>query len=127
MPATLEGNLRCSLCSFDRPLYHESIASRDVMAYLEAHGSRAEQAAAQRILVPAYATYVGNAGGYGFPHYGFPIYYGSVLAGHALGRYQAHEIMQLPENDVVDNEGFANDVQKVGFSLALVPMAGQLD
>ncbi|MCC7338181.1 MAG: hypothetical protein IT422_24070 [Pirellulaceae bacterium] len=100
------------------PLYHESIASRDVMAYLEAHGSRAEQAAAQRILVPAYATYVGNAGGYGFPHYGFPIYYGSVLAGHALGRYQAHEIMQLPENDVVDNEGFANDVQKVGFSLA---------
>ncbi|MCA9181734.1 MAG: hypothetical protein KDA51_09785, partial [Planctomycetales bacterium] len=81
------------------PLYHESIASRDVVAYLEAHGSRAEQAAAQRILVPAYGTYAGNAGGYVLPRYGFPIYYGSLLAGHAWGRYQAHQIMRLPESD----------------------------
>ena len=85
------------------PLVHESIASRDVVAYLEAHGSRAEQAAAQRILTPAYGTYVGSAGGYGLPRYSFPLYYGSVLAGHAWGRYQAHEIMKLPEQGSADD------------------------
>ncbi len=97
------------------PLYHESIASRDVVAYLEAHGTRAEQAAAQRILLPAYGTYVGNAGGYGLPHYGLPIYYGSVLAGHAWGRYQANQIMQLPSSEAVDNAGSGSLVQEVGY------------
>lgn len=79
------------------PLYHESIASRDVVAYLEAHGTREEQAAAQRILIPAYGTYAGSAGGYALPRYSFPLYYGSVLTGHFWGRYQARQIMQLPE------------------------------
>jgi len=76
------------------PLYHESVASRDVVAFLEAHGTREEQAAAQRILLPAYATYVGNAGGYALPAYSLPLYYGSVVAGHAWGRYQSHQLLR---------------------------------
>ncbi len=95
------------------PLYHESIASRDVVAYLETHGSRTEQAAAQRILAPAYGTYVGSAGGYGLPSYSFSLYYGCVLAGHAWGRYQAYQTMQLPENETADHTGSATVVQEV--------------
>ncbi len=79
------------------PLYHESVASRDVVAYLEMHGSREQQAAAQRILAPAYGTYVGNATGYAIPSYSFPLYYGAVLAGHAWGRYEANQIMSQPD------------------------------
>ncbi len=75
------------------PLYHESVASRDVVAYLETHGNPEQQAAARKILYPAYATYVGNAGGYVLPSLSFPLYYGSVVAGHAWGRYEAHEIL----------------------------------
>jgi len=76
------------------PLYHESVASRDVVAYLEAHGTPQQQAAAQRILVPAYGTYVGNATGYALPGYGLPVYYGAVLAGHAWGNYEAAQILR---------------------------------
>lgn len=79
------------------PLYHESVASRDVVAYLEAHGTREQQAAAQRILIPAYGTYVGNATGYALPKYGFPLYYGAVLAGHAWGRHEANRILTQPQ------------------------------
>lgn len=79
------------------PLYHESVASRDVVAYLEAHGDLEQQAAARRILYPAYGTYVGNAGGYILPGYSLPLYYGSVVAGHAWGRYDAH---QLTKNSI---------------------------
>lgn len=75
------------------PLYHESVASSDVIAYLEAHGTRDEQAAAARILYPAYGTYLGSAGGNILPKYSNPIYYGTVLAGHAAGRWQASRIV----------------------------------
>ncbi len=86
------------------PLYHESIASRDVVAYLEKHGSSEQQAAARRILYPAYATYVGNAAGYGLPSYSFPLYYGAVAAGHLWGRYEANQLLQRPQPDSVDLE-----------------------
>ena len=72
------------------------------MAYLEAYGTREQQAAAQRILIPAYGTYAGNASGYALPRYSFPLYYGSVLTGHLWGRYQARQILQLPETGAID-------------------------
>lgn len=74
------------------PLYHESVASRDVMAYLEAIGSAKEQADARKILYPAYGTYVGSAAGTLAPQYANPLYYGCVIAGHARGRYEAYQI-----------------------------------
>lgn len=76
------------------PLYHESVASRDVVAYLEQHGTLEQQAEALQILYPAYGTYVGSAAGTFLPKHANPLYYGSVLAGHAVGRYQARLLRQ---------------------------------
>lgn len=73
------------------PLYHESIASSDVVAYLDTYGSIQEQAEASRILYPAYGTHVGSAAGTFFPVASGPIYYSSLIAGHLAGRYQARQ------------------------------------
>ncbi len=75
------------------PLYHESVASRDVVAYVDSLGDIEQQAAARRMLYPAYGTYVGNAAGYCLPSYSFPIYYGAVVAGHFWGRHEARQVL----------------------------------
>jgi len=75
------------------PLYYEKVATADVFDYYQKHGTPEQHAAAARILYPAYATYVGGIGSRGFPRYSLPIYYGSVLAGHAAGRYEAQRIL----------------------------------
>lgn len=80
------------------PLYHESVASRDVVAYLESYGSPQEQAEAYRILYPAYGTYVGSAAGTVLPSLATPFYYGAVLAGHGFGRYKASQVQQAGFN-----------------------------
>jgi hypothetical protein len=74
------------------PLYHESIASRDVVAYLEAIGTTEQQAAASRILYPAYGTYLGSAVGTFVPNYASPIYYVGVIGGHIAGQVDARQI-----------------------------------
>lgn len=74
------------------PLYHESIASRDVVAYLEAIGTTEQKAAASRILYPAYGTYVGSAAGACIPNYASPLYYAGVIGGHIAGRVDARQI-----------------------------------
>ncbi|MCA9133779.1 MAG: hypothetical protein KDA45_11520, partial [Planctomycetales bacterium] len=85
------------------PLAHESIASRDVVAYLEAYGTAEQQAAAYRILYPAYGTYAGNAMGYALPAYATPLYVGSVLSGHAWGRYEAAQTLQRAPGTSAEN------------------------
>ncbi|QDV25542.1 hypothetical protein [Aureliella helgolandensis] len=75
------------------PLYHESIASRDAVAYLESVGTPQQQAEAYRILSPAYGTYVGSTAGTFLPGYANPAYYGAVVAGHAVGRFHAHQAL----------------------------------
>jgi hypothetical protein len=72
------------------PLYHESVASADVMAYLQTLGNPEQRAAACRILYPAYGTYVGSALGNFAP--ATPVYLASVLTGHAVGWRQAKAI-----------------------------------
>ncbi len=74
------------------PLYHESIASRDVIAYLEAVGTTEQRANASRILYPAYGTYVGSAAGTLIPNYASPFYYVGVIGGHVAGRVDARQI-----------------------------------
>ena len=74
------------------PLYHESVASRDVIAYLESIGTTEQQAAASRILYPAYGTYVGSAFGSVLPSYSSPLYYVGVVGGHIAGRVEAKQI-----------------------------------
>jgi hypothetical protein len=82
------------------PLYHESVASSDVIAYLEVFGTPEQQAEAARILHPSYGTYVGSAAGAFFPSIGGPLYYGSLLAGHVTGRYQARQLLARQANNV---------------------------
>ena len=68
------------------PLFHESIASRDALAYAELYGSAVERKEATNVLYPAYGTYVGSALGTAMPRYANPLYYGSVVGGHVWGR-----------------------------------------
>jgi hypothetical protein len=75
------------------PLYHESIATSDVMDYGETSLHDPElQRQAYNVLYPAYGTYVGGAAGTIFPPISFPAYYGSVAAGHLAGRLQSRRI-----------------------------------
>jgi hypothetical protein len=75
-------------------LYYERVATGDVFAFYQNHGTPEQHAAAARILYPAYGTYVGSLGGRQFPRYGLPIYFGSVLVGHAAGRFESQRILQ---------------------------------
>lgn len=86
------------------PLYHESVASSDVVAYLEGQGDTEQLAEAHRILYPAYGTYVGSAGGYALPGYADPIYFSSVLVGHAWGRLEARRIRDRAAEMVEESE-----------------------
>ena len=47
---------------------------------------------AYKVLYPAYGTYVGGAIGTVLPPVSFPAYYGSVILGHAAGRWQASSV-----------------------------------
>ncbi len=74
------------------PLWHETIATEDAFAYFESNGDIDQIMEANRILYPAYGTYVGNALGGLAPGYATPIYFGSVLLGHANGRMLNRDI-----------------------------------
>ncbi len=74
------------------PMWHETLASQDVFAYLEEQGDPSSIREANRILYPAYGTYVGNSVGFFAPAYATPIYYGSVIAGHVNGRMLSRNI-----------------------------------
>lgn len=79
------------------PLWHETIANEDALAYVHASGDRGRIVEANRILYPAYGTYVGNSVGYFFPSAGVPIYIAAVGAGHVNGRALNDELdKQLP-------------------------------
>ena len=71
------------------PLWHERVATNDVLSYVQYRHDPRLVREAYHTLYPAYGTYVGNAGGYVFPRFSNPIYLGGVLAGHAIGRSQA--------------------------------------
>lgn len=92
------------------PLYHESLATNDVLAYLEHFGTAEDQAAARKVLYPAYGTYVGSAAGSLFPPASSFLYYGGVLGGHAIGRYEAHQILSssTADNGLSDSPGLVS-------------------
>lgn len=74
------------------PLYHESIATRDTIAYAQQTENQKLEQEAYRILYPAYGTYVGGALGTVLPMASLGAYYGSVVVGHATGRWQAAQV-----------------------------------
>lgn len=79
------------------PLWHETIASRDALAYAHFEGDRETIEEANRILYPAYGTYVGSAlGTFAGPASG-PIYVASVLGGHVEGRLENHRLREQAE------------------------------
>ncbi|MFN7733972.1 MAG: hypothetical protein ACK5OB_18895 [Pirellula sp.] len=80
------------------PLYHESVASADVMAYVQSLGRPELQRQANNVLYPAYGTYVGGAAGVVAPVAAAPLYYGSVLGGHLAGRMESRRIPSNPSN-----------------------------
>ncbi len=71
------------------PLWHERVATNDVFSYLQFRNDRRLEREAYFTLYPAYGTYVGTAGGFAFPRRSNPLYIGGILAGHAMGRWQA--------------------------------------
>ncbi len=74
------------------PAWHETIASRDAMDHLYQRHDRDGVIEANRILYPAYGTYIGNQIGAFTPGYAMPIYYGTVMAGHFNGRMLSRQI-----------------------------------
>ncbi len=82
------------------PLYCESIATRDALAYVDVTGTSEERREAINVLYPAYGTYVGSAFGNLVPTAAAtPIYYVSVLTGHLAGRFKSSDIPNA-EGDV---------------------------
>jgi hypothetical protein len=82
------------------PLYHESVASSDVMEYVASIGDPELQRQAHHVLYPAYGTYVGGAAGSIFPAASLPIYYASVAGGHLAGRLESRRISATPANRI---------------------------
>ncbi len=87
------------------PLWHERIASSDVMSYVQYRDPRLQREA-YHVLYPAYGTYMGNAAGYAFPRFANPLYYGGILAGHAMGRWQGRSVVnaEVVNAEVVNAE-----------------------
>ena len=68
------------------PLFHESIATGDALAYANEHLPTHELEESYNILYPAYGTYIGSAFGSMAPAVSAPLYYGAVVGGHVWGR-----------------------------------------
>jgi hypothetical protein len=80
------------------PLYHESIATGDALAFAQTYSSPVEHREAYNVLYPAYGTYAGSALGSAFPRYSNPLYYSSVVGGHIWGRSLSR---RLPEQQAI--------------------------
>ncbi len=75
------------------PLWYEAAATNDALSYLRAEGTLEEEQAADRVLYPAYGTYLGNSLSTVVPTLGTPLYVAGVLGGHVAGRIEARRIV----------------------------------
>lgn len=83
------------------PLWYEAVATNDAVSYLRAEGTVEDEQAADRVLYPAYGTYLGDSVSTFVPGLGTPLYLGGVLAGHIAGRVQATRVAKIrPESTV---------------------------
>ena len=64
---------------------------------------------AYTVLYPAYGTYVGGAIGTVLPPVSFPAYYGSVILGHAAGRWQASSV-ETVASETTASETMASEI-----------------
>ena len=70
------------------PLYHERVATNDVLAYAQNSNDLAIQQETRHVLYPAYGTYAGSAAGAAVSQWSMPLYLAGILVGHAAGRYE---------------------------------------
>ena len=94
------------------PLYHESVATRDVIAYSQQTEDPDLERQAYNVLYPAYGTYVGGAIGTVLPPVSFPAYYGSVILGHAAGRWQASTV-EIAARETAARETTARETKEI--------------
>jgi hypothetical protein len=74
------------------PLWHERVATNDVLSYVQCQDDEELRRQAYRILYPAYGTYAGSAAGTFVPRHATPLYWGGVVTGHAIGRWRASHL-----------------------------------
>ncbi|OGV61131.1 MAG: hypothetical protein A2498_12775 [Lentisphaerae bacterium RIFOXYC12_FULL_60_16] len=86
------------------PLYHESIATGDVMGYLQEAGNRDSEREAYRILYPAYGTYIGGEFARWNPAVGLVWTVAGAIPGHVVGRYRARQVRD-PDGPVGPDPG----------------------
>ncbi|MFO0924841.1 MAG: hypothetical protein U0905_20435 [Pirellulales bacterium] len=79
------------------PLWHERVATNDVLYYVDRQEDIRLKREAYHVLFPAYGTYVGGAFGNLVPVASTPLYVGSVVAGHVAGRMTAEEFSDVPQ------------------------------
>ncbi|MEM6468971.1 MAG: hypothetical protein AAF802_05330 [Planctomycetota bacterium] len=91
------------------PMWHEKIATEDAFAFLHARNDHNGVKEANRILYPAYGSYVGSTVGTYFPAAGFPIYLTAVAAGHANGRALNRQIDGNVGLDTVAYSGISRE------------------
>jgi len=78
-------------------LWPQAIATGDALAYAERHGDADLAREEYRILYPSYAASLGGVAGDAVAGAAFlPIYAGTVVAGHAVGRWEARQIEDRP-------------------------------
>lgn len=82
------------------PLWYEAVATNDALSYLRAEGRVEDEQAADRILFPAYGTYVGNSISTFVPALGTPFYLAGVVGGHIAGRVQASRLARTAQDQV---------------------------
>lgn len=88
------------------PLWYEAVATNDAVSYLRAEGTTDDEQAADRVLYPAYGTYVGNSASTIVPGLGTPLYLGGVLVGHIAGRFQANRVARIRPESTVQQASF---------------------
>lgn len=91
------------------PLWYEAVATNDALSYLRAEGTLEDEQAADKILYPAYGTYLGNSLSTAAPGLGTPLYLAGVVSGHIVGRLQAGRIAterpaEAPSRDSASTE-----------------------
>ena len=82
------------------PLWYEAVATNDALSYLRAEGRVEDEQAADKVLFPAYGTYVGNSISTFVPALGTPLYLAGVVGGHIAGRVQASRLSRTPQDEV---------------------------
>lgn len=77
-------------------LWPDAIATGDALAYAERRGAAALEREEFRILYPAYGASVGGVVGDALPGVFLPVYAGTVIAGHVVGRWEAGRVDEPP-------------------------------